>query len=205
MSNKSKKEKTIYSPGWTLKRVKLATRALHGYTIDGIYDYETLNQYYEQNREVRNHYRFVEDHREMTDFDEAMWDEFVSTFEEARQFIEQTCKDEGVNEVESYFLSIKWSVSTLKKFRNKLFKNIVGNAKNSYGGLDRTEYDQLALKEVLNMLIKRFENISMPKEHRWSKEASNGELSQFRKEASWDIARELAEDTGVILHAKLTL
>lgn len=200
------KDSCIYSPGWDIKRVKLATISFCGYWIDEVYNYNSINNAYSNIKQIRKSQGYYnKDLKELPVFDPYMWEEFVETLESGRKFIEKACIDEGINEVESHFLSIKWTINTVTKFRNKFFKSI-NNETDEFGLIDRKNYDNTALKEVVNILITRLKKIEMPEDYIWSKEvATNGQLSQFKKEASWEIARELAEDTGVILHAKLML
>jgi hypothetical protein len=72
-------------------------------------------------------------------------------------------------------------------------------------GEDRTDYNSLPLKEAIGYLIIRFEMIMASDKYLFSKEAADGQLGAFRKSAAYEAARMLEEETGAILHAKITL
>ena len=130
------------------------------------------------------------------DLDPYVWETISEYIEESRGFVFDTCKERGVNECESYFLSLKFLFSALKKFRNKLFREF-----NS-----RTDYDRTPLKISVNHLIHvRLKSIMISDSYKFSKEAANGELGAFRTDSAWAVAEYLAEETGVIFHAKVTL
>lgn len=194
-----------FNPKWNMKRVKIATVARAGVWIDKVYNYNLINDQFlliKQRRE-NSWAMWNNNQNEMTDLDPDVWDEIVNTLEPARQFVYDTCREFGVSEFESHFLSINWTINTIKKFRNKFFKAIADEKE--FREYDRTQYDRTALKEAINILLTYFRLMAIDENYIWSKEAVNGHLSQFKKEASWDIARELAEDTSAILHTKLML
>lgn len=203
------KKNNDYNSSWDLKRIKLATHSKCGFWFDTLYDFNTINDLIQRDKFERDKMTsyFGEKPIEMIDLDPDIWEEIVDTLEPARKFIYETYLEHKVSEFESHFLSINWAISTLNKFRNKFFKSIVTKIQNDDEGdyYDRTQYDRAALQKAINILIARLKAMAVQEKYKWSKQAAAGHLSYFRKQASWDIARELAEDTSAIIHTKLML
>jgi len=199
-------EGILFQPEWNMKRVKLATKANCGYWLNDVYDYKNIfdqclmKQKGYQNWLVKMGGQATTDQSpdSIQALDEDLWNEFTEIIETARKFIFDTCKDYGVIETEAHFLTIKCVYNMLTKFRTKFF-TAMGGKENPY------DYHKTALKQAVNILIDRFARMSVAKEYMFSVEAADGKLSYFLKQASWDIARELAEDTTIIFHTKITL
>lgn len=176
---------------WKLGVISSMTQEQFGYCVDNLYNYDMFN-----NKCKRDLERIEE--KQGTDeevLDKYMWESLTEYVEDSRVLVYETYLENGVNECESYFLSLKFLWSTLKKLRNKLFSELDS----------REDYDRTPLKISVNFLIRRIERIMAKEEYSFSKEASDGRLSQFKKEASWEVLRYLVEDAGIIFHAKLTL
>lgn len=185
---------------WSVKRYRTAAKADHDLWLDNIYDYNSIFERVKERQENKMNDMFFGAVREEVpvDLDPYLWDEFTTTLENYRQMIEETCKDYGVNEFESMLLSLKFAWSTLKKFRNQMWREF--NASD-----DRTDYNSLPLKEAIGLLIVRFERIMASETYLFSKEAADGRLGAFRKSAAYEAAQLLEEETGAIMHAKITL
>lgn len=195
-------EGILFQPNWSMKRVKMATKANCGYWLDDVYDYKDISDRCER-RQKANRVRIVyggspPSHESSQILDEDLWNEFTEIIEKSRKFIFDTCKEYGVIETEAHFLTIKCVYNMLTKFRTKFF-NAMGGKENS------SDYHKTALKAAVNILVDRFARMTVTKDYMFSKEAADGKLSYFLKQASWDIARELADDTTIIFHTKITL
>ena len=202
------KKDNDYNTSWNLKRIKLATHSKCGFWFDTLYDFNTINDIILKDKIEHDKLNSYWGGKpiEMIDLDPDIWEEIVNTIESARKFIYETCLEHKVSEFESHFLSINWAISTLKKFRNKFFKSLATKIQSDHqGDYDRTQYDRAALQRAINILIARLNAMAIQEKYKWSKQAADGQLSYFRKQASWDIARELAEDTSAIIHTKLML
>jgi hypothetical protein len=186
--------------GWSIKRYRTAAKADYELWLDNIYDYNSIFEKVKERQERKMDDMFFGAVREEVpvDLDPYLWDEFTKILENYRQLIEETCREYGVNDLESLLLSFKFAWSTLKKFRNMMWREF--NA-----GEDRTDYNSLPLKEAIGYLIIRFEMIMASDKYLFSKEAADGQLGAFRKSAAYEAARMLEEETGAILHAKITL
>ncbi|MBC8342499.1 MAG: hypothetical protein H8E61_00785 [Bacteroidetes bacterium] len=172
---------------WTLRLIDYFTHEKMGFTIAELYDYNTIKGVCER--------KLTKEGNEST-LDEYMWEEITKYIEEARVLVYDTYRENDVNECESYFLSLKFLWSTLRKFRSKFFREVDS----------RDEYDQMPLKIAINHLMHvRLQNIMADKKYKYSAKAADGKLGEFRKNAAWETARYLAEDTGTIFHAKVTL
>jgi len=172
---------------WSLKLVDYFTYDKMGFTIADLYNYDIHNSICKNK---------LSNNGESIILDEYMWDEFTSYLEESRILVYDTYREHGVNECESYFLSLKFVWSTLKKFRSKFFKELDS----------REDYDKTPLKIAVNHLMhKRLAYIMASKDYKFSAKAANSKLGQFKTNAAWEAAKYLAEETGVIFHAKVTL
>ncbi len=197
-------EGILFQPNWNMKRVKMATKANCGYWIDDVYDYQNISDQSIRRQKAYLLNRFTPHTRteiESMSFqilDEDLWDEFTEIIESSRKIIFETCKEYGVIETEAHFLTIKCVYNMLTKFRTKFFVTMGGKENSG-------DYHKTALKQAVNILIDRFARMAVTKDYMFSKEAADGKLSYFLKQASWDIARELAEDTTIIFHTKITL
>lgn len=198
-------EGILFQSNWNMKRVKMATKANCGYWIDDVYDYQNISDQclmkqkgYQAWLGKMGNLSTAQPPDSIQILDEDLWNEFTKIVESARKFIFDTCKEYGVNEQEAHFLTIKCVYNMLTKFRNKFFTAMGGKENPS-------DYHKTALKQAVNILIERFARMSVTKDYMFSKEAADGKLSYFLKQASWDIARELAEDTTIIFHTKITL
>ena len=182
----------IPKKGWSLKMIDSETLDKVGFNIHSLYDYETLNNVCKRKLVKQG----VVINPDDVDLDVFMWETVVDYVEESRLFVFNTCKEEGVNDCESYFLSLKFIYSALKKFRNRLYREFN----------NRIDYDKAPLKIATNHLLHvRLDKILVSNRYKFSKEAANGQLGSYRKEAAWAAAQHLAEETGVIFHAKVTL
>jgi len=198
-------EGILFQSNWNMKRIKMATKANCGYWIDDVYDYQGIADHCLRRQRSGQLYQVKIGALKRTEFptsfqnlDEDLWNEFTEIIESARKFIFDTCKEYGVKETEAHFLTIKCVYNMLTKFRTKFF-NAMGAKENP------DDYRKTALREAVNILIDRFARMTVTKDYMYSKEAADGKLSYFLKQASWDIARELAEDTTIIFHTKITL
>jgi len=198
-------EGILFQPNWSMKRVKLATKASCGYWLNDVYDYNNISDQcllkqraYQQYLVTMGNLGVARSPEPSQVLDEDLWNEFTEIVESARKFIFDTCKEYGVNEPEAHFLTIKCVYNMLTKFRTKFFTAMGGKE-------NPNDYHKTALKQAVNILIVRFARMSVAKEYMFSVEAADGKLSYFLKQASWDIARELAEDTTIIFHTKITL
>ncbi len=198
-------EGILFQPNWSMKRVKMATKANCGYWLDDVYDYKDISVQCERRQKGGQQYQVklgvlkaVQSSSSFQELDEDLWSEFTEIIETAREFIFDTCKEYGVIETEAHFLTIKCVYNMLTKFRTKFF-NAMGGKENP------SDYHKTALKAAVNILVDRFARMTVTKDYMFSKEAADGKLSYFLKQASWDIARELADDTTIIFHTKITL
>ena len=194
-----------FKSSWNLKRVKMATKANCGYWIDDVYDYQNISDQclmkqkgYQTWLVKMGNLPTAQAPDSIQTLDEDLWNEFTEIIESSRKIIFETCKEYGVIETEAHFLTIKCVYNMLTKFRTKFFVTMGGKE-------NPTEYHRTALKQAVNILIDRFARMTATKDYMFSKEAADGKLSYFLKQASWDIARELAEDTTIIFHTKITL
>lgn len=190
-----------FRQGWGMKRVKMATKANCGYWLDDVYDYKNISDQTLMKQKGYNKWLVgvTQQPTELTqELDEDLWNDFTAIIETSRKFIFETCKEYGVKETEAHFLTIKCVYNVLTKFRTKFFA-AMGGKENPH------DYHSTALKQAVNILINRFARMTVDKDYMFSKEAADGKLSYFLKQASWDIARELAEDTTIIFHTKITL
>lgn len=198
-------EGILFQPNWSMKRVKMATKVNCGYWLDDVYDYNNIFNQCIQRQKGGQQYQVklgvlksVQSPDLFQELDEELWNEFTKIVETARKFIFDTCREYGVIETEAHFLTVKCVYTMLTKFRTKFFIAMGGKE-------DSTDYHKTVLKEAINILINRFARMTATKDYMFSKEAADGKLSYFLKQASWDIARELAEDTTIIFHTKITL
>lgn len=169
---------------WSLRTINTFTEEKLGFTIINLYSYDVHNTVCK---------RKLPDSGEL---DEYMWDELVSYIEQSRKLIYDTCRENNVNVCESYFLSLKFVWSTLKKFRSKFFRELD----------NREDYDKTMLKIAINHLMyMRLAPMMADKTFKFSAKAADGRLGKFRTDAAWEVARYLAEETGAIFHAKVTI
>ncbi|KKL92900.1 hypothetical protein LCGC14_1880120, partial [marine sediment metagenome] len=194
-----------FQSGWSMKRVKMATKANCGYWLDDVYDYKDISDQSIRKQKATQHYqvgigalKISPSPDSFQTLDEDLWNEFTEIIETARKFIFDTCRECGVVETEAHFLTIKCVYNMLTKFRIKFFVTMGGKENSG-------DYHKTVLKQAVNILVERFARMAATKDYMFSKEAADGKLSYFLKQASWDIARELAEDTTIMFHAKITL
>ena len=194
-----------FQPNWSMKKVKLATKANCGYWLDDVYDYKDISDQCVRKQKMMQQYQVqtgalksLPSSNMFQSLDEDLWNEFTEIIETARKFIFDTCKEYGVIKTEAHFLTIKCVYNMLTKFRTKFFVKMGGKE-------NPNDYHSSALKAAVNILIDRFARMTVTKDYMFSKEAADGKLSYFLKQVSWDIARELAEDTTIIFHTKITL
>lgn len=181
--------------GWSLSRIRASTKMLRHYCIDDIYEYDKAA---EQVFKRTQQWNFQTNKPEGEVLDEYMWEEWTTKLEESRQFVFDTLLEFGLCEGEAYFLSIKMTVSTISKFRLKMFIE--------FGGKDnRKEFEKTALRNAINYLDGRFQMMKVSTEYLWSKEAADDTVTDFCKETAIETANILIEETGAILHAKLML
>jgi len=174
---------------WNLKMINHITNIMVGHNIESLYDYEIY-----KNRS-KTKLKELKKKDNITELDEYMWSDFTEYLETSRVFVFNTYKEEGVNESESYFLSLKFIWSTLRKFRSKFYRELD----------NRTDYDSTPLKISINFLMFRIRQMMANESYKFSRKAANGRLGKFRTDCAWETARHLAEETGVIFHAKVTL
>ncbi len=185
-----------YKFGWPLSRIRAQTKLIRKYWLDDIYEYAIVADQ-------------VVDRTEQYDLstgkitqgeilDQYMWEEWTSKLEESRQFVFESLLEFGLCEGEAHFLSIKMAVSTISKFRLKMFIEF-GGANN------KAEFQKTALRNAINYLDGRFQMIKVSDKYLWSKEAVDDIVADFCKAAAFETANILVEETGAILHAKLML
>lgn len=205
-------EGILFQLNWNMKRVKMATKANCGYWLDDVYDYKNISDQCLRRQQSKQKSqigllgvasipgtpKIIQSSDSFQILDEDLWNEFTEIIETARKFIFDTCIECGVNETEAHFLTVKCVYNTLTKFRTKFFVAMGGKE-------DSSNYHKTTLKEAVNILTDRFARMTVTNDYMFSKEAAAGKLSYFLKQASWDIARELAEDTTIIFHTKITL
>lgn len=177
-------------PNWSLSFIHSFTQEEIGFRLDSLYNYDTFND--RCKKKLMDNDRQSDD---VAELDEHMWSVVTEYIEECRKFIFDTCKEEGVNECEAYFLSLKFVWSALRKFRNKFYRELD----------NREDYDATPLKIAINFLMFRVKQMMAPESYKFSATAADGRLGQFRKSVAWAAAEYLAEETGVIFHAKVTL
>ena len=177
----------IIEPDWTLEEVRLAIYEHADFYFEDICDYEYYN-------DICNR-QHNDDTEDIILLDQHMWESFSKILEDNRKLVYDTCIDYGVNECESYFLSIKFLWSALKKFRGKFYRELN----------NKDDYNKTTLRTAINALIRRLEEVMPDKKYMFSPAAADGELGYFRKQCAWETARYLAEDTGIIFHAKITI
>ena len=186
-----------FREGWGMKKVRLFTKVKCGYWFDNVYDFDEISmrvRHLLQNKA----YQPGKPTKEVQELDPFLWEEFTGKIEKARQFAYDTFREYGVNEPESHFLSIKFARRIISEFRLQLFIQ--------FGGKEtKKEFENTALRNAINMLDGRFMMMSVYDQYLFSKLAASPELADFRKAAALETAREIIEETGAILHAKLTM
>lgn len=170
---------------WTVPTINTISRKMFGYCVEELYDYDIF-----KNRCLAKLHN-----PDSNELDEYMWTEFSDYLEESRLFVFNAYMEEGVNECEAYFQSLKFVFSVLKKFRGKFYKELD----------NRDDYNATPLRTSVNYLMYRVRHIMAPSAYKFSREASNEQLGNFRTDCAWACAEHLAEETGVIFHAKVTL
>lgn len=192
---------------WTIKRYRTVCKAQNnGLWINNVYDYNTMMNYVSSKQinkidfPILNINLSINDTEKdiPTDVDEFLWSEISRILEDSRQFIEKSCRQYGINELESLLLSLKFCWSVIKKFRNMLWRGL-------HADTNMNDYVNSPLREALTYLITRFEMMMPSEDYIFSKNAVDEKLSSFRKEAAFETASMLEEETGAILHAKLML
>lgn len=179
---------------WTMPMINTISQKMFGYCIEDLYDYETFN-----GRCVLR-LSSIGPADSPKELDQYMWEEFTEYLEESRLFVFNTYVEEGVSECESYFQSLKFLYSVLKKFRGKFYKEFEGENKS------REDYDAAPLKTAINYLMHhRLKRIMAPDSYKYSTAAASDQLGNFKTDCAWACAEHLAEETGVIFHAKVTL
>lgn len=177
-------------PDWTLDKARESIYKHADFYLEDIYDYNHHDTVCQSRKPKGVDGDFI--------LDQYMWANFTKTLEDNRLLLYNTCLDYGVGESESYFLSIKFLWSALKKFRSKFFKEMNGKE-------DKRDYNKTPLRMAIIVLFERIEEIIPDKKYMFSPAAADGELGYFRKQCAWETARYLAEDTGIIFHAKITI
>jgi len=170
---------------WTMPMINVISNKMFGYCVEELYTYDIFKK------------RCLEKlpDPDSNELDEYMWAEFVEYLEESRLFIFNTYMEEGVSECEAYFQSLKFLFSVLKKFRGKFYKELN----------NREDYNATPLRTSVNYLMYRVRHIMAPSAYKFSMAAANEQLGNFRTDCAWVCAEHLAEETGIIFHAKVTL
>jgi hypothetical protein len=181
------------NPCWSLGFIHSYTFQRFRYCLDDLYDYNKYNNKCINTLASIN--MIGEDEIDKHPLNEHVWENLSVYIEESRQIVFDTYIENGVNECESYFLSLKFLWSTLKKTRNRLFKELD----------NREEYDRMPLKISINYLISRINRIMSNPDYTFSKEAASGKLSQFKKDATWVVYNHLVDEMGIIFYAKITM
>ncbi len=186
-----------FQDGWSLDDVKKITRARYGIWIDDVYDYESINENTKFILETKKGYDGLGGNQ-IPDLDPFLWEEFTEKLEEARQFVFESYLDYGLNEPESHFLAIKFAEVTISKFRLQLFIQ--------FGGKEtKKDFEATHLRNAINCLWYRFKQMKVYDKYLFSKKAASEEMAEFRKQAAIETSKVIIEETGAILHAKLTL
>lgn len=184
-----------FKEGWTLSRVAAYTKLNCGYWLDQVYDYKEAAQQVKGRTSYWNHQTSKMENQEL---DQYMWEEWTAKLEESRQYVFETLLEFGLEEGEAHFLSIKFVVSTINKFRLQMFID--------FGGQEsKQEFQRTGLRNAINHLSTRFERMKVKKTYMWSKEAADETVNEFYTEAAEETARLLVEETGAVIHAKLML
>lgn len=201
-------EGILCEASWSVKRYRTVCKAQNnGLWISNVYDYNNMMNYVTAKQDQKltnvifninfNHPNDNDDQDAPIEIDEFLWNEVCQILEDSRQFIEESCRQYGVNELESLLLSLKFCWSVIKKFRNMLWKGL-------HAEENPNDYIMSPLREGLSYLINRFDSMMPSDEYIFSKNAVDEKLSTFRKEAAYETAIML-EETGAILHSKLIL
>ena len=151
----SENDKIMPKKGWSLRFIKVSTQEKYGFCLDNLYDYDIFNKRC-KNQLIKN---LDIDDPETISLDEFMWETFTTYLEECRQLVFDTYKENGVNACESYFLSLKFLFSTLKKFRSKFYRELDS----------REDYDKTPLKIAVNYLMFRVKSIMASEKYRFSR------------------------------------
>jgi len=177
---------------WSLSHINLVTEEKCKYTIETLYNYEKYNEACKRRFIQQYSVTSVED----VELDNYMWTTITEYLEGNRKFVYDSYIEQGVNECESYFISLKFLQSSLKKFRNMLYREFN----------NRDDYDRSTLKIALNHLIHvKLDSIMVSPKYKFSKESASDQLGCFRTDAANATAEYLAQETGAIFHAKITL
>ncbi len=186
-----------FQEGWTLDDVEKITRARYEFWLDDVYDYDQINGNTKFILLGKKGYEgLMED--QVSDLDPFLWEEFTGKVEEARQFVFESYLAYGINEPESHFLAVKFAESVISKFRLQLFIE--------FGGKEtKKEFEATHLRNAINVLWHRFKQMKVFDQYLFTKEAASEEMAEFRKQAAIETSRVIIEETGAILHAKLTL
>jgi len=185
-----------YKLGWPLSRIRANTKLRRKCWIDDIYEYAIAA---DQVLERTEKYDLITGKTtEGEILDQYIWEEWTSKLEESRQFVFESLLEFGLCEGEAHFLSIKMMVSTISKFRVRMFVEF-GGANN------RKEFEKTALRNAINYLDGRFQTMTVSTKYLWSKEAADDIVADFCRAAAFETANILIEETGAILHAKLML
>ena len=186
-----------FQEGWTLDDVKKITRGRYNFWLDDIYDYEFINEQTKWILQNKKGYDGL-NLNQISDLDPFLWEEFTGKIEEARQFVFESYLAYGISDVESHFLAVKFAESVISKFRLQLFID--------FGGKDtKKDFEATHLRNAINILWHRFKQMKVYDQYLFTKEAASSEMAEFRKQAAIETSRVIIEETGAILHAKLTM
>jgi len=184
-----------YKKGWTLKKVHSFTYLHNDYNIKTIYNY---NDIYLIVKDKTREYNLFNNEIKFQKLDEYIWEEWTKLLEKSRVFFVDSLIEYGINEIEAYFLSINFCISTISKFRLQMFIEFGGQQQ-------KATYNKTAFRNAINTLYHRFKNIAVYDKYIWSVEAVDERITSFREAFAIETAKLLAEETGAIIHTKLTL
>lgn len=181
--------------GCSMKKVKLVTKGTSKIWWDSIYnvkDYQLRYETYVNN----NSAGFDNDLLDINSFDPHLWEEFTFVLEGMRQEIYNAMIDYGASDVDAHFLSVKFAISTIKKFRGKMCSAF--NVDES-----RENYHKTFFRPCLILLRERLESMTPKKAYLYSKKAT--ETNAYRKQAARLCAEQLEEETAVIITSRLMI
>lgn len=180
--------------GCSMKKVKIITKVTNKIWWDNIYN---VNDYRERYKKYVN--GLLDSNKleiNSDSFDSYLWEEFTTVLESMRQEIYDAMIAYGASDVDSHFLSVRFTISTIKKFRGKMCDAF--NVDES-----RENYNKAFFRPCLMLLRERLEGMSPKKAYLYSKKAT--ETNAYRKQAARLCAEQLEEETAAIVTSRLMI
>lgn len=185
--------------GCSMDKVKLITKTTNKIWFDNVYDPNVYKKVWDKyilnfnaNCSSYNDRKPIENGV----FDEYLWIDITDLIEEYRQEVYSALLEFGVDVVDSHFLSIKFAINTVKKFRGKMC--------NSYNvDESKDKYNRSFLRPSFITLITRFESMLPRKTYTYSKKGAD--TYSYRRQAAWLCAQMIDDKTSAIITSKIII